>query len=176
PICIYRPGRIMGHSATGYSNTHDLICRMLKQVVQMGYAPDLAGSVDMTPVDFVSQALVKISLQEASFGKVFHLINPELVSWQDIFRTIQSLGYSLETMSCDRWREKLFAIAKSDVDQALHPLLELFSQKIPFEEQDPHYSCENTLKSLSSVPLPFPRQAHNSLATYFRYFERAGYI
>ncbi|MEL7069325.1 MAG: thioester reductase domain-containing protein [Cyanobacteria bacterium J06581_3] len=176
PICIYRPGRIMGHSATGYSNTHDLICRMLKQVVQMGYAPDLVGSVDMTPVDFVSQALVKISLQEASFGKVFHLINPELVSWQDIFRTIQLLGYSLETMSCDRWREKLFAIAKSDVDQALHPLLELFSQKIPFEEQDPRYSCENTLKSLSSVPLPFPRQAQNSLATYFRYFERTDYI
>ena len=85
PTCIYRPGRIMGHSATGYSNTHDLICRMLKQVVQMGHAPDLAGSVDMTPVDFVSQTLVRISLQEASLGKVFHLINPKLVRWKDIF-------------------------------------------------------------------------------------------
>lgn len=176
PVCIYRPGRIMGHSVTGYSNTQDLICRMLKQVVQMGSAPTLTGAVDMTPVDFVSRALVQLSLQEDSFGRVFHLINPELLSWQQIFEDIQALGYSIEPMSCVQWRQRLLAIAQSDPQQALHPLLDLFSAAIPFELEEPHYDCQNVLEGLGKTSTAFSSVGREALANYFSYFTRVGYV
>ena len=79
-------------------------------------------------------------------------------------------------MPCDQWRQRLIATAKSDIDQALHPLLDLFSDKIPFEEQDPCYDCENTLESLASMSLSFPQNTRSSLTAYFRYFEQIGYV
>lgn len=176
PVCIYRPGRIMGHSTTGYSNTQDLICRMLKQVVQLGSAPSLSGSVDMTPIDFVSQALVKLSLQEASLGSVFHLINPRLIEWQQLFSDIQAIGYPLTIIDCQQWRQQLMATARSDAQQAMHPLLDLFSTRIPFETADPLYACQNTLKGLSGTPLSFPAVNREMLQNYFRYFEQSGYL
>ena len=176
PTCIYRPGRVTGHSRTGYSNTADLICRILKQVVQMGSAPALAGAVDMTPVDFVSQAIVTLSLRAANLDKVFHLINPELVSWQQIFQEIRALGYPLETLSCEQWRQQLLTTAKTDAQQALHPLLDLFSDHIPFEVADPRYDCQNVLSALEETPLAFPAINRAIIARYFDYFERTGYL
>jgi thioester reductase-like protein len=58
PVTIYRPPLIAGHSKTGVSNIDDFICLMLKGCVQLGSFPDIDYMLDMSPVDYVSQASV----------------------------------------------------------------------------------------------------------------------
>src|SRR5205823_4505156 len=70
PVVIYRPGRITGHSQSGMWRTDDVLCRMLKGCIQLGSIPgqDTAEMMEMTPVDYVSQAIVSLSRRKASFG------------------------------------------------------------------------------------------------------------
>ena len=39
PVCVHRPGRIVGHSASGACNTDDFLFRMLKGCVQLECYP-----------------------------------------------------------------------------------------------------------------------------------------
>ncbi len=64
PVYIYRHRFISGDSQTGIGNTADLICRMLKGCIQMGKTPDLQILLDMTAVDYVSQAIVYLPKQK----------------------------------------------------------------------------------------------------------------
>jgi len=68
--CVYRLGMITGHSQTGVSQTDDMMCRMIKGF-KLGSAPDLDLMVNMTPVDYVSSAIVHLSRQKESLGKLF---------------------------------------------------------------------------------------------------------
>ena len=41
PVKIFRPGRIVGHSATGATSVEDTFCRIIQGCLQMGAAPNL---------------------------------------------------------------------------------------------------------------------------------------
>jgi len=92
PVCIYRLGTITGHSQTGVSQTNDLICRMIKGFIQLGSAPDLALMMTLTPVDYVSRALIHLSRQKTSLGKAFHLLNPHPLHMSKLVSDINALG------------------------------------------------------------------------------------
>lgn len=77
PVTIYRPPLISGHSKTGVSNTEDFTCLMLKGCVQMKAFPDIDYWLDMSPVDYVSRAIVYLSQQPESISKAFHLQHPQ---------------------------------------------------------------------------------------------------
>ncbi len=68
PVCIYRPGRITGHSQTGISNTDNLMCKLIKISLQLRQVPDMDLLVDLTPVDYVGEAIVYLSRQKGSLG------------------------------------------------------------------------------------------------------------
>ena len=51
PCTIFRPGRITGHSVTGFASTEDFMCRFLKGCIQLRQSPDLDWPIDMNPVD-----------------------------------------------------------------------------------------------------------------------------
>src|SRR4029077_12133062 len=76
PICIYRPGLITGHSETGAWNTGDVMSRMLKSWIELQGAPEFAyDETDMTPVDYISKAIVHLSGRRDTIGKTFHIPN-----------------------------------------------------------------------------------------------------
>ena len=56
---------ITGSSQTGVSKTQDLFSKLLKSFVRLGKAPDLDPVLwDITPVDYVSKAVVYLSNQQ----------------------------------------------------------------------------------------------------------------
>ena len=63
PVYVYRCGRVAGHSRTGACQTHDFVWQVIKAMVEMGAAPVLDLSIDLTPVDYVVRALVHLSRQ-----------------------------------------------------------------------------------------------------------------
>ncbi|MDV2992973.1 MAG: D-alanine--D-alanyl carrier protein ligase [Chroococcidiopsis sp. SAG 2025] len=99
PTTIYRPSWIEGHSETGISNSSDFLRSLIKSCVQMKLVPDWKMRLDIVPVDYVSQAIVHLSRQHNSSGKVFHLTNSQSISWLELAKWMRTYGYSLQTVS-----------------------------------------------------------------------------
>ncbi|MGZ3457803.1 MAG: thioester reductase domain-containing protein, partial [Archangium sp.] len=176
PVSIYRPGRVTGHSRTGAGNTEDFLCRTLKGCIQLGLAPEVDVMLDLTPVDFVCDALVHLSRQPASEGRLFHLINPQLVSLSTLFDYLQGRGYPLERAPYQRWRAELEnSLGRGAEENALHPLLPIFQpDELPWDVT--RYDCRNVLTGLADSAISCPPASARLLDTYFEYFLRSGFL
>ena len=76
PVTIYRPGIIVGDSRTGRTNRFHGIYQILRAIHYglidwLPCQPDFR--LDITPVDFVSGAIVRLAQMSDSVGKTFHL-------------------------------------------------------------------------------------------------------
>ncbi|EXJ57541.1 hypothetical protein A1O7_07889 [Cladophialophora yegresii CBS 114405] len=104
PVKIHRLGTISGHSATGASNVSDLLNAIIVESIRLGYAPDVAGwRAEMTPVDFVSRAIVHLANQTQTSQTVFHLGDPDPVYAPSVFRDLEELGYPTQPLAWDDW-------------------------------------------------------------------------
>ncbi|MEM7064361.1 MAG: amino acid adenylation domain-containing protein [Cyanobacteria bacterium P01_B01_bin.77] len=126
PACIYRPGMVTGPIQTGICNPTDLMCRFLKSIIQLEGAPDLGWLIDMTPVDYVSQAIVHLSLQAKSLNQAFHLVNPNPYPLHDLINILSQLGYPVRQTSYERWLHKLHTC-----ENALSPLAKIVTEILP---------------------------------------------
>ncbi len=185
PVCIYRPGMITGHSQTGVTNTDDLMCRLLKGFIQMGSAPDLDLFMDMIPVDYVSRAIVHLSRQKESLGKVFHLVNQEPLHLSKIIQEINSLGYPVQQISYEKWQANLISVSKRSEENALISVLPLVTEKNYGQEKtylenssmgSQAFDCQNTLEGLVGTSIVCPPVDVRLLSTYFNYFVSSNFL
>lgn len=104
PVKILRCGTISGHSATGAANAWDLLTALFVESIQLGYYPDVPGwRAEMTPVDFVSKAIVHLGDQTHVKQLVFHLGDPDPVDTKQVFSNLAMLGYPTEPLPFDDW-------------------------------------------------------------------------
>jgi thioester reductase-like protein len=205
PVTVYRPGIITGHSRTGAWNTDDFMSRLVKSWIELGCAPDLDGATDMTPVDYVSSAIVRLSLSRQQRGKVFHLVNPRQIHIRELVAWIRSSGYPVERVPYDRWRMELLSRAGRFKDEAVYSLVPLFSARTSGQapltgDSEPDLNGQNTVDQLGSImaaeyaarSVEFDdQQARDGLAgssivcplvdaevfaRYFSYFVRTGFL
>jgi len=173
PISIYRPGRISWHSQTGICNLDDHTSRTIAGCIQLGAAPDLDALVNLAPVDYVSQAIVHLSRQQASIGKTFHIVNPQPAPWHQFVSIVRSFGYSIKTVSEQQWREKLLKIAQGSPKHPLYPLIPIMLKQVSEEEIATssilHFDCQNTQTGLTQSAIACPSIDINLLTPYFAY-------
>jgi thioester reductase-like protein len=185
PITIHRPPLIAGHSQTGISNTHDFICLMAKGCLQMGSFPAVDYMLDMSPVDYVSKAIVHLSRQKESIGKAFHLQHPQPVPLTVLVDWVRSFGYPVDVISYDAWQEKLI----NDVTSAENPLYTLrpFLLERRSEEQltipdlylkarRPEISCEDTVNALAGSGVVCAPIDSKLFMTYTAYLIESGFL
>lgn len=104
PVRILRCGTISGHSATGASNAWDLLTALFVESMRLGCAPDVEGwRAEMTPVDFVSKAIVHLGNQTHAKQLVFHLGDPDPVDTSVVFDDLETLGYPTKRIPFDDW-------------------------------------------------------------------------
>lgn len=125
PVTIHRIGLIVGDSRTGVSNVDDFVARMIIGCVQAGYSPNIHKAMDMTPVDYVSRAIVYLSRRDDSLGKLFHTLNPTPIHWADIFDMVSEAGYPTQKLSFNEWVEAIEERADPEKNP-LYPLLPFF--------------------------------------------------
>ncbi|GGJ52783.1 type I polyketide synthase [Deinococcus roseus] len=125
PTSIYRAAYVAGHSQTGACNTGDFIYRMTKGCIELGLVPDIHVQLNIAPVDFVAEGLVRLSLSQAA--GTFHVVNSETSFWQEIIGWMGTLGYPLSKVHYDRWISKIAATPEN----ALYPL-------VPYLPEDFH--------------------------------------
>jgi len=180
PVCIYRPSLIAGDSHTGAWNTEDILCRMMKSVIELGGAPDEEANLNLAPVDYVSRAVVYLSLQRESLGKVFHVANSRTVSWKELVTWLRSLGYPVQLLPYDTWRARLVDLGRLRDSAAfsLTPLLALrLSGQAPgMLRSMPRFDCQNTLAGLAGTSIVCPPIDRRMFETYFSYFIRRGFL
>ena len=178
PITIYRPPLISGHSETGVGNTDDFVNLMTKGCLQMGCFPDVDYMLDMSPVDYVSKAIVHLSSQEESIGNAFHLQHPEPAPLSILVDWLSSFGFPIKMIPYEEWQDKLINDVTSEENPlyTLRPfLLERWSERkltIPdlyLTENRPIISCEETLNALAGSGVscaPIDAELYTTYATY----------
>jgi len=124
---IYRPGEITASLTEGIWKLEDIISRTIVGCIQMGAAPNIDISLPLTPVDYVSDAIVYISRQTKALGKCFNIVNKSHTSIRSMSEVIKKSGYNLELLPYTEWTEKL--VAASFEENALSILSRLFVDK-----------------------------------------------
>ncbi len=183
PVAIYRPGRITGHSRTGAANTSDFLHTMIQGCLQLGVAPQLDMEVDMTPVDYVSRAIVELSLRPEAIGHAFHLVNPQPPRMEDLVEWLRATGQTLAVVPLDEWRTQLLAAAEQLPPEMLQPLAQVFG---PLEGADgrdplariihPRFDSGLTQRLLATAGVHCPAVDERLLAIYFQHLAGAGFF
>jgi len=182
PVSIYRPGMITGHSETGAWNTGDVTSRMIKSWIELGAAPTLEfDTTDMTPVDYVSRAIVRLSARSDSLGKAFHLANPRRIHLSALVDWMRSFGYQLRQIPYKAWMAEVLSRAGLSREDVIASLVPLFSLSIAGEAPRmlstlPEFDCENTHAGLAGSSIRCTPVDARVLETYFSFFIRRGFL
>ena len=173
PASLYRCGLIGGDSQEGINNTNDLLWCMIKGCIQLGSAPnDISVTVDVAPVDYVSQGLVQLSLCQQASGQTYHFFNPASATYNTVFDWIEEYGYTLKRQTYESWKGSLLQAVSEDSDNALLPFISLFKES----GMDPFANSTNSIGSgikawltsklrwmwlvfryiMKTIPQPFP--------------------
>ncbi|KZZ91797.1 nonribosomal peptide synthetase 10 [Moelleriella libera RCEF 2490] len=103
-VRVYRPGTISGNSVTGATNPWDLLNALIVESLNLGFAPHVHGWLaEMTPVDFVSQAIITLANHPSEGQQLFHLGDPAPVTAENVFQDLAALGFPTERLPWDDW-------------------------------------------------------------------------
>ncbi|MCC7358230.1 MAG: amino acid adenylation domain-containing protein [Anaerolineales bacterium] len=176
PIAIYRPGSISGSSRTGAWNTEDFIGSLLRLCLMLNSVPDLDLGADVVPVDYVSSAIVALSQQPASLGRIFHLSNPAPLPFARIVEWARGRGYPLRVVAFDAWQAELLRLAAqfpANIGSPFLPLIEDVTQEQVFM---PRFDCANTLAGLAGSGVACPPLEPALLDMYLDHLTKTGFL
>lgn len=179
PAAIHRPGRILGHSQTGVnSNLQDVLCTVLKGCVLLGKAPDVDTVIDLTPVDYVSRAIVHLARSGEAYGRAFHLCNPRPIAWNALMDLVRDLGHPLESLPYPEWVEALRRHSAQNPGVSFYRQLRLLlrSPIYLFAQDKPLFSADATHRALAAASIDCPRIDRKLMAAYFAHFRQCGYL
>jgi thioester reductase-like protein len=176
PTAIYRPGPVGGHSITGVTNNEDLMSTLARACLLLGSAPELDTMVEIAPVDFCSAAIVELSLQQASFGKTFHLANPQRWAYRELVAWAREQGYPLQLLPYEEWRDRLLGLAQQFGGDEWGAFLPLLQETESGQIYMPAIDASNTLAGLAHTGVRCAPLGPELMGRYLSYFARVGLL
>jgi thioester reductase-like protein len=179
PVAIYRPGLVSGAADGGAWNTADMMSTMAQACLALGMVPDLDLQVDLVPVDYVSRAIVTLSLGGqpqgiVPTGGIFNLANPRPLPYAALLDFLRDKGLSLQVVPFAQWRDLLVKMAVQFGGERWHPFLPLVDEVTAEQIFMPSFNCSNTLTGLAGSGVVCPAVGPELLQTYLSFFQRAG--
>ncbi|MGD9152039.1 MAG: amino acid adenylation domain-containing protein [Gammaproteobacteria bacterium] len=172
PVNIYRPTWILGHSKTGVSPIEqNHLLKVIIGCTQIGFAPNWDAELNIMPVDFVSETIIKLSLDDVQNSRVFNVQNRNTLNWKKLIDCINRHYCPLHLLDAETWRQKHLTNIKKD--NMLYSLLSFYLQKgtelptIKIDIEDAN--VQNNLNRLNIVPISSNEKL---FIKYFSYFER----
>lgn len=170
PVSIYRPGRISGHSLTGACQTNDFFWTIIKGCVQMNSYPDIDVTFEMSPVDYMAEAIVAISLQKESIGKNYHLYHKEPISLKYFSSILAKIGYSLKKVTQDEWLSTMV-----ESNNAAQPLVNLLAEGV-FNGAKIEFDDHNVAQRLADTYVACPDIDEKMIKAIVSYFIETEYL
>jgi thioester reductase-like protein len=174
PVSVYRAATVTGHSQTGVFNSKDFILRMLKSCIELQQAPELHLPLYMTPIDYVSKAIVMLSQQTQLLGKAFNLIPSQTTDLQTLWDITRSFGYPMQVVSSADWYASLQNVALDSQETNFTPFLPLIQQQGIVTA--PMLDNSNTIMGLKNTSLAFPPIDCELFGVYFDTFCERGFL
>jgi thioester reductase-like protein len=173
-VRTYRPGTLVGSSRTGHFSRASFLDRLLIGSVQLGSAPILAHSIEMTPVDYCAEGIAALVRDPATAG-VYHLTNPVPVPADRLHDLIVKAGYDIDREPFESWRDRL--LASPDFEQnALYPF-RLFLAAVQADQlSPPPYGSERAQAALTAAGVTCPPVDEALIATYFARYVAEGFL
>ncbi|CAG8432975.1 11036_t:CDS:10 [Diversispora eburnea] len=175
PATIIRPGYIVGHSKTGVTNTDDFIWRLIKGCVQLKLVPTIHNIINMCPVDYVSECVIRISLSPIAPSKgVFHITHPiNPFRFDDLFNSLPLYGYIVSKTEYIVWRNELMEFTLKSQDNALYPLLHFVLDDLPTTTKAPQLNNSNTIEVVGMECEPISERL---MGIYLGYLVKVGFL
>lgn len=181
---IYRPGRVVGDSVTGYWAAGDQTTRLLRLIARTGSAPDVEATLDATPVDYVAAAIGAIVCSPAADGKTMHLVSSKRIKLSSILDAMSSAGFSIERLPVPIWRERIATFVRDAPDDpatAIAPLVlgpyaerALYQVEALFGERE--FSDQEARQLLAPHGINCPIASSGTLLRYFERLRADGYL
>jgi thioester reductase-like protein len=166
-------------------NTDDFATRVFVACISLGLAPALDGTLDVTPVDYASAALVRLALDRPASGTVYHLANPSPTPLSDVYGWARARGFALREVSLDVWTAALEETFSERPDSALFPVLPLLASADggPLAPEEfladlrlPRIDCANTIAALLGTGVACPRIDEGALGRWLDFLARRGLL
>jgi thioester reductase-like protein len=107
-VNIYRPPFIGWHRSTGYYNERDFLIKLIHGCLQLGWAPDLDVLFYITPVDYISSSIVRLSCDPGAANSNFNVLSsPVGIPWTVLVGMINEAGGTLKVEPFAGWRARL---------------------------------------------------------------------
>jgi len=183
PVSVYRPGHITGHSQTGAANTGDLLHTMVKVCLEVGAAPKRDVAFDLTPVDYVAQAMVALISKPEAINGAYLLTNPSPLKTLEFAQWMQENQVGLDVVSYVEWRDRLVAFAAQvDDGGTIRPLIDILAPRVLDGDRDdatavhPVFDAANTAAKLQGSAIECPPADMPLLSTYFEFLLKMGAV
>jgi thioester reductase-like protein len=188
---ILRPGNIFGEATTGYypflENLTGIFYDILKTVIMTKSAMRSPIYFDVTPVDYVSKAILFFALQYQDCFNVFHLTNPHKKRFHEVIDLIKKYGHQINMVSPEAYYQLiespnsvLYLPSFGEFQQYTH-----HSKTIELMKLHPEFfkstcssfaTCEFSQRILSIHEIMCPKIDENLMKIYLDYCEKINYI
>ena len=139
------------------------------------------GTSGLRRIGLTARAIVRLSLQEGSLGKRFHLANPQPVKVDELVSWIEAVGYPLKRIPYDGWRTELLNPAKGLREDAMYSLAPLLSMSATIEGPKmvraiPEFDRRNTAAALANTGISCPPVDAGTFKRYLVYLVQSGFL
>ncbi|MGC7102078.1 thioester reductase domain-containing protein [Amycolatopsis lurida] len=110
-VRVFRPGFILGSTATGACNTTDWIWHLLAGGLAVGAHPLDERTLPMAPVDLVAAAIAELCLSPGSAGRAYHLMHQSTLSPRQLFELLSDAGMPTTGTTIEQWQRTVAARA-----------------------------------------------------------------
>jgi thioester reductase-like protein len=172
PVRIHRAGRIIGDSRTGEWRPGDATGELLRVSAHLGEVPDL-DPIDLTPLDYVADAIVTLADRPSCAGRVFHLSHPSPTSPRVLADGLARAGRPVSVVPVEQWFADLEQCG--DRKEFASPVT-LFGQWVRGYrngQREPLFDSTCTTGELGGN---CPDVDADLVARYVGYFESVGYL
>ncbi len=177
PCSIFRLPRVSGDSKIGSGPTADFFWRLIQACLSLKTAPEVTLYDDLTPVDYICQAMRLISTQPQWINSQFHLVSPYRLSYVEAFKFLKKQGYSFALAPFNTWKKTLLDQSIQTGDSRLQALAALLAD-LDFS----HPTAVLTLASdhvhaaLKGSAIKCPKVDESLFGKYVDYYEKIGYL
>ena len=157
PVCLYRPGNIGHHSGTGAVNPNDFQYMIVAACKALQCAPDVeTWRFEMTPVDFLVQAIVQFARDPQHFFRVYNVVQANPTPARAVFEWLRNQGHVTEYVSVTEWKSRLYAKAEHAEHALLKVLADALEDVEPYLTDTSVYDCSHFDRAASQYGITRP--------------------
>ncbi|KAJ2957394.1 hypothetical protein NQZ79_g6909 [Umbelopsis isabellina] len=173
PTYVLRVGQMSGDTVEGYWNlTEQYPLMVVGGALHMKKMPTMASEIDWIPHDTSATSICEIMFktandQPSATESIFHIVNPNRVSWSTFLQSLRDNGLQFEEVSPEEWVSSLSKDEKNPAYKLISFYQDMFtSLAMPIWLTERTASVSQTLKMA-------PKLNSNLVAKYLKYWRSA---